>query len=130
MSLTVGCHLAHARQVTKALVFQSMKILRIYFSLNGRLSITHYWLYWVIPIACILLAEHYFEYSFDTNVIRVFNIIVLWPFIATSVKRLHDLNRSGWWLLLNLIPLIGNIMVGFLLTFIPGTKGQNEYDVI
>ena len=42
-------------------------------------------------------------------------LFVLIPSIAVSVSRLHDANRSGWWLLISLIPLIGStVLLGFV----------------
>ena len=110
-----------------------MKIIPVYISIKGRLSLAQYWLYWVIPFSIILFAQYYFRsqgYSLDTGTVKIINVLIIWPAIATSVKRLHDLNKSGWWFLLNLIPLIGNLLLGLLLSFIPGTKEKNEYDLL
>ena len=41
----------------------------------------------------------------------VFSLATLIPTLAVSVRRLHDTGRSGWWLLLSLIPLIGAIVL-------------------
>jgi len=41
----------------------------------------------------------------------IFMLAVLIPGLAVSVRRLHDTNRSGWWLLISLIPLIGTIVI-------------------
>jgi uncharacterized membrane protein YhaH (DUF805 family) len=51
---------------------------------------------------------------------------LLLPNIAVSVRRLHDTDRSGWWLLLGLIPLIGSLV---LLVFYlqRGTEGSNRF---
>jgi uncharacterized membrane protein YhaH (DUF805 family) len=48
------------------------------------------------------------------------------PSISVSVRRLHDTSRSGWWLLIGLIPLIGAIV---LLVFVclDSTPGTNTY---
>jgi uncharacterized membrane protein YhaH (DUF805 family) len=48
------------------------------------------------------------------------------PSIAVGIRRLHDTGRSGWWLLIGLVPLIGGIV---LLVFYcsEGNKGPNEY---
>ena len=48
---------------------------------------------------------------------------VLIPSIAVSVRRLHDVDRSGWWLLVSLIPLIGSII---LLGFTAQDSQSNE----
>ena len=56
----------------------------------------------------------------------LYSLAVLVPSIAVSVRRLHDTGRSGWWLLIGLIPLIGFIvLIVFLAT--DGEPGDNEY---
>ncbi|MCF8709186.1 DUF805 domain-containing protein [Rhizorhapis sp. SPR117] len=48
------------------------------------------------------------------------------PYLAVAVRRLHDTDRSGWWLLLSLIPLIGGIIL--LVFFVSGgTRGANRF---
>ena len=56
----------------------------------------------------------------------VYCLAVLVPGIALGIRRLHDTNRSGWFLLLCLIPFVGGII---LLVFfvLEGTKGQNQF---
>ena len=39
----------------------------------------------------------------------IFSLVVLLPSVAVAVRRLHDLDRSGWWLLLGLVALVGII---------------------
>ena len=46
---------------------------------------------------------------------------------AVSVKRLHDTGRSGWHLLLGLIPIIGLVYILVVCGFIKGTEGENAY---
>ena len=47
------------------------------------------------------------------------------PSIACAVRRLHDQDKSGWFVLLGLIPLIGIVVLVFM--FLEGTKGANQY---
>jgi uncharacterized membrane protein YhaH (DUF805 family) len=56
----------------------------------------------------------------------LYSLAVLIPGIAVSVRRLHDTNRSGWWLLIGLVPLIGPIV---LLVFVvqDSQAGANQY---
>jgi uncharacterized membrane protein YhaH (DUF805 family) len=56
----------------------------------------------------------------------LYSLAVLIPTIAVSIRRLHDTDRSGWWLLIALIPLIGGLV---LLVFfvLDGTPGTNQY---
>jgi uncharacterized membrane protein YhaH (DUF805 family) len=48
------------------------------------------------------------------------------PNLAVSMRRLHDLDRSGWWLLIGIIPLIGGIIL-FIWFCSRGTQGPNTY---
>lgn len=55
-------------------------------------------------------------------------LVIVYVIIALSqsVKRLHDLNWSGWWLLLFIIPVV-NLVMGLVLLFKPGSEGPNDY---
>lgn len=56
----------------------------------------------------------------------IYSLAVLIPTLALWVRRLHDIDRTGWWVLINLIPLVGTIvLLVFALT--PGTPGSNQY---
>ena len=44
----------------------------------------------------------------------IYGLAVLVPGIAVSIRRLHDTDRSGWWLLLGLVPLVGLVLIVFL----------------
>ncbi|RZK28959.1 MAG: DUF805 domain-containing protein [Hymenobacter sp.] len=50
----------------------------------------------------------------------------LYLFVVQMVKRLHDLNLKGWWLLLAFVP-IASIGLGNALTFVSGTAGPNRF---
>ncbi len=56
----------------------------------------------------------------------LYSLAILIPSLAVGVRRLHDTGRSGWWLLIGLIPLIGCIV---LLIFFgqDGVPGENPY---
>ena len=56
----------------------------------------------------------------------IWNLGTLIPFIAVGVRRLHDINKSGWWILVGAIPLIGTIsLIIWLLK--QGADGSNNY---
>jgi uncharacterized membrane protein YhaH (DUF805 family) len=56
----------------------------------------------------------------------IYGLAVLLPSIAVAVRRLHDTNRSGWWILIGLIPLVGTIiLIVFYAT--DGDAGDNKY---
>ena len=57
-------------------------------------------------------------------------ISLAWAFYlltVASISRLHDINLSGWWLLLHLVPAAGSPIVFFMLLLIPGTRGKNDF---
>lgn len=47
--------------------------------------------------------------------------------ISINVRRWHDLNKSGWWILINLIPILGWIYSFVMLGFMPGDQGNNRF---
>jgi uncharacterized membrane protein YhaH (DUF805 family) len=53
-------------------------------------------------------------------------LALLLPWLAVSVRRLHDLDRSGWWILLSFIPLIGSIIL-LVWNCMRGTIGPNRF---
>lgn len=54
------------------------------------------------------------------------NLAVIVPSFCLSVRRLHDINRSGWCLLLGFIPLIGQIVL-LIFALLPSTPGPNRF---
>ena len=64
-------------------------------------------------------------YNLQSEYWKVANILILWPFLATTTKRLHDINKSAWWLLLNFIPVIGSAILFLGTSFILGSKETN-----
>ena len=56
----------------------------------------------------------------------IYALAVLIPSLAVSVRRLHDTDRSGWWLLIALVPLIGAIVLLVFLV-LDSSSGQNQY---
>lgn len=67
------------------------------------------------------------EAGFGSTLAWLANLPFLWMLAMLAIKRLHDRDRSGFWLLLLLIPLAGPVIVGFCLAFLRGTRGTNRY---
>ena len=51
----------------------------------------------------------------------------IWPSLAISIKRWHDRDKSGWWVLIGFIPIIGPIWALIETGFLEGTSGPNQY---
>jgi uncharacterized membrane protein YhaH (DUF805 family) len=56
----------------------------------------------------------------------IYSLAVLIPSLAVTVRRLHDIDRTGWWIFINLIPLIGTIVL-LVFAVTDGTPGSNRY---
>ncbi|MEM7545654.1 MAG: DUF805 domain-containing protein [Pseudomonadota bacterium] len=56
----------------------------------------------------------------------IFSLAILIPSICVTVRRLHDLDRTGWWCLILLVPLIGAIVI-LVFAITRGTEGDNRF---
>ena len=56
----------------------------------------------------------------------IFSLAILVPTITVSVRKLHDIDRTGWWFLISLVPLIGSIVL-FVFAVQDGTPETNRY---
>jgi uncharacterized membrane protein YhaH (DUF805 family) len=60
------------------------------------------------------------------TLIFVFSLLLIVLSLANQAKRWHDIGKSAWWMLLNLVPGIG-LLVHLVLGLLPGTEGPNRY---
>lgn len=58
----------------------------------------------------------------------VYALATFIPGLAVLVRRLHDVDKSGWWFFISLIPIVGAIWL-LILLFTEGTPGTNQYGV-
>ena len=89
---------------------------RGYVNFSGRSSRSQYW--WpIIPLFLLGIVSILLDYAFVDMTLQTtpFNTILslatILPSLAVGVRRLHDVNRSGWWLFIVLIPLVGAILL-------------------
>ncbi|MBL8553732.1 MAG: DUF805 domain-containing protein [Phenylobacterium sp.] len=54
-------------------------------------------------------------------------VVIVWVNLATSVKRLHDQNLSGWFLMVGFLPIVGNVISLALLGFRDSRRGENAH---
>ena len=77
-----------------------------YVTFSGRASRSEYW-YWylflLVGTLCALIADGLILENMETQPINsIFALLTFLPGLAVLVRRLHDVNRSGWWLLIAL----------------------------
>ena len=97
-----------------------------YVGFSGRACRSEYW-YWILfYFIGAIVAEIIDAVLGITAIYPLFSLAVLLPGIAVAVRRLHDLDRSGWWILLGLIPLVGAIIL-IIWYCMKGTTGPNRF---
>ena len=104
-----------------------LEVLKKYAVFSGRARRKEYWLFLLFNIIISIALGLIEGLAGGPGVLPgIYCLAVLLPGIAVSVRRLHDTNRSGWWLLLGLIPLVGGIV---LLVFMAQDSGlgENQY---
>ena len=107
--------------------------LKKYADFTGRAPRAEYWwFYLLIMVAYVIAMILDSLFSLDNAVgpygivTMVLGLAILLPSIAAGIRRLHDTDRSGWWLLIGLIPIVGAIVL--LVFFVTqGTAGPNQY---
>ena len=100
-----------------------------WFSFRGRISRKEYWLHYTLPLLMIQCLVGFIDGLVRANgiLIGIVGLVLLIPSIAGSVKRAHDRDRSAWFLLVCLIPLIGSIWFIVEIGFLRGTDGPNRF---
>lgn len=99
-------------------------VLHKYAVFTGRARRSEYWYFALVNVVIGIILGLFG--SFGKSINMVYSLAILIPSIAVGVRRLHDTNRSGWWLLLLLIPVIGWIvLIVFMAT--EGTAADNQY---
>ena len=114
-------------------------VLGKYATFSGRATRPEYW-WWVLATIILyvilgvidgaLVAPMMGYESFAPDAVQPLSVIaslaLLLPNLAVAVRRLHDTDRSGWWLLISFIPIIGTLVLIYFLA-LRGTQGSNRF---
>ncbi len=100
---------------------------RKYVVFNGRSSRSEYW-WWYLFVVIGAVAFAVVDSIIGTYPLlyAIWAVAVILPQLAVSIRRLHDRDKSGWWILFGLVPLIGGIMLLIWLVS-RGTEGPNQF---
>lgn len=103
-----------------------VEVLKKYAVFSGRARRQEYWMFTLVA-SLIYLGLVVLGLAMDTELPELlFALAILLPSWAVSVRRLHDTGRSGWWVLIGLVPCVGSIvMIIFAAT--EGERGENQY---
>ncbi|MFZ7142210.1 DUF805 domain-containing protein [Avibacterium avium] len=103
-------------------------VLKNYAQFNGRARRKEFW--WFVAVDFLLYVIlgmlDFVLLNNDFGFTGVYGLATLIPSLAVRVRRLHDTDRSGWWLLIGFIPVIGFIVL-FIFACLDGTQGRNRF---
>ena len=109
-----------------------LDVLRKYTVFNGRARRKEYWFFALISSVVVLFfsvidEQMGWKLGEDVGFLgTLYGVAVIVPSIAVTVRRLHDTDRSGWWILIGLIPLIGAIVL-LVFMILKGNEGDNRF---
>jgi len=109
-----------------------LRFSQFFFSPMGRISRKQYWvsyfLLFQLPISILsLLLDIIIGNGSYVLTFYITPIIMTYPGLIITIKRWHDRNKSGYWVLLSLIPVVGNIWTLVEIGFLKGSEGSNKY---
>jgi uncharacterized membrane protein YhaH (DUF805 family) len=104
-------------------------VLNQYAGFTGRARRSEYW-YWtlfyiILSIIASMLDRAVFNTTYGSWFSAIVGLGLLIPSLAVAVRRLHDTSRSGWWILLGLIPVVGAIIL--IVFYVQDSHGDNQY---
>lgn len=106
-------------------------VFRNYVTFSGRAARSEYW-YWVLFTLLLAIATGILDRAVFPDsesgagpINTVASIIILLPSLAVGVRRLHDIDRSGWWYLI-VFTIIGIVLLIYWACQ-PGTPGTNRF---
>ena len=109
-----------------------LAVLKKYLEFGGRASRTEFWMFALFNfIVSMVLAV--IDHVIGTRTAQgigilgaIYGLGVLLPYLGVAARRLHDTGRSGWWLLLLLIPFIGWVVL-LIFYVLESQAGENQY---
>jgi uncharacterized membrane protein YhaH (DUF805 family) len=108
-------------------------VLKKYAVFSGRARRKEYWMFVlfniIFSIAAIILDNLLGTASNELGygiIYGLYSLAILIPTLAVAVRRLHDIGKSGWWIFISLVPIVGSIWLLVLLAT-DSQPGENQY---
>src|SRR5688572_2891477 len=109
-----------------------LTVLKKYAQFSGRARRREYWMFYlvnVLVVFCLVFLEPLLGIPQANGLgllTGLYILLLILPTLAVGVRRLHDTGRSGWWMLLALVPIIGPIVL-FVFSVLDSEPGDNRY---
>lgn len=112
-----------------------LKVFKQFADFDSRARRTEYWMFTLVNMIIVFFAYiiaflsafiHPALFLFFMVILSVYGLVLFIPSLAVVVRRLHDTGKSGWMILVSLIPVIGAIWLLVLLV-LDSDRGKNQY---
>ncbi|MEO7917594.1 MAG: DUF805 domain-containing protein [Dokdonella sp.] len=109
------------------------------FSFEGRVGRGPYWMFLIVMLVVfgglsalsVMTKLNAEDPSGASGMVSMPMIIaslaLIWPALAVQAKRWHDVDKSAWWILIGLVPVVGGLVALVFNGFIAGTPGSNRF---
>jgi uncharacterized membrane protein YhaH (DUF805 family) len=101
-------------------------VLKKYAEFDGRAARKEYWMFVLVNSIISIIISILGNIIDFKSLSSIYALAVLLPSLAVLVRRLHDTNRSGWWVLIALVPFIGAIVL-IIFAVLDSQPGDNQY---
>ena len=103
-----------------------LQSIKNYCNFSGRARRQEYWMF-VLFNAIFSFILSIIDGMIGIKILTsLYSLFILMPDLAIQFRRLHDIDKSAWWLLIGFIPIVGAIVL-LVFTVKPGTIGANKY---
>lgn len=103
-----------------------IEVLKKYAVFNGRAHRQEFWMFTLFHIIACIICSIIDSLASIGLISLLYSLAVFLPCLGVSIRRLHDIGRSGWWLLLSFIPVIGWILLIYW-ACLDSQPGTNQY---
>jgi FAD/FMN-containing dehydrogenase/uncharacterized membrane protein YhaH (DUF805 family) len=109
---------------------EKLPVSYLLFTTRGRINRLTYWTASVFTWTTFYVLFNALEFAFSYTATWIIYPLLFAALFCTATKRLHDSNKTGYWLLLILIPVLGPLVLIYLLGFKKGSKINNRFGTV
>lgn len=103
-----------------------LQAIKNYCNFSGRARRREYWMFVLISAVIAFVLGIIDEIVGIKLFTSLYSLFILIPELSLTFRRLHDIDKSAWWLFIAFVPIVGAIIL-FVFSVKPGTVGTNRY---
>jgi uncharacterized membrane protein YhaH (DUF805 family) len=104
-----------------------LAVIKKYADFSGRARRTEYWMFFLVNLVVVVVLSILEALVGGPGILSaLYGLALLLPSIGVTVRRLHDTSRTGWWILVGLIPFIGFIVL-LVFMVLDSQPGSNQW---